>query len=135
MKNLLNKNAHESIPEVLPVIPTMDVVIFPNQIVPLLVLDERIIKGINQALQSQKMVLLIAAKNQLDQQGTIGTKDLYQVGTVATIMRLIKIPEGGIKVLVQGISKAQVVSLKADDEILLANIKKVDIIPHDQNKN
>lgn len=120
------KNVQESIPKTLPVIPTMDVVVFPHMIVPLLVLDERIIKGINQSLEESKMVLLLAAKKQItDQQGAIGTQDLYNIGTVASIMRLIKIPEGGVKILVQGISKAKAVELIADENTLCAKIKEV----------
>jgi len=59
---LLNQTEQEAIPEILPVIPTMDVVVFPNMIVPLLVLDEKIIKGVNHALQESKMIFLLAAK-------------------------------------------------------------------------
>ncbi len=122
MKILDNHNVHETIPEILPVIPTMDVVVFPHMIVPLLVLDEKIIKGINQSLQESKMVLLLAAKNQLDKQGAIGTDDLYDVGTVASIMRLIKIPEGGIKILVQGMCKARAKEISSDDNSLSAHV-------------
>ena len=63
---LVNQPNKETIPEVLPVIPTMDVVVFPNMIVPLLVLDEKIIKGVNQALQESKLIFLLAAKNSTD---------------------------------------------------------------------
>lgn len=129
MKALINKNVQEHIPEILPVIPTMDVVVFPQTIVPLLVLDERIIKGINRTLEDSKMVLLLAAKKQTDSQGAIGTKDLYQVGTVATIMRLIKIPEGGIKILVQGICKANALTLSTDDDILTASVHRKEASP------
>lgn len=108
----------------IPVIPTMDVVVFPNMIVPLLVLDEKIIKGINTVLeQDTKTVLLLASKKQSPAfHGTIGTKDLYSYGTVATIMRLIKIPDGGIKILVQGLHKARVEALHTDNDLLTAQI-------------
>ena len=106
----IDKSVHDIVPEILPVIPTMDVVVFPNMIVPLLVLDERIIKGVDSALQSEgKLVLLLASTKQSEgHDGAIGTKDLYSVGTVASIMRLIKIPEGGVKILVHGVSRADV---------------------------
>lgn len=117
---------HEHIPEMLPVIPTMDVVVFPHMIVPLLVLDEKIIKGINQSLQETKLVLLLAAKKQPDSEEGIATKDLYTVGTVASIMRLIKIPEGGIKILVQGICKAEAQNIMASEDNLNATIIKLD---------
>ena len=108
--------------QMLPVVPTMDVVVFPNQIIPLLVLDERIIRGINIALEDdQKRVLLVASRKQSDtHQGVIGTRDLYDVGTVASVMRVIKIPDGGIKILVQGISRAYIHDIIAEDEILKA---------------
>src|SRR5271155_557653 len=126
MKTLLNKNIQEGIPEILPVIPTMDVVVFPQMLVPLLVLDEKIIEGINQTLQESKFVLLLAAKKQIDDQGAIGTKDLYETGTVASIMRLIRIPEGGVKILVQGVSKARAKELIAEENSLRARIEKLE---------
>jgi ATP-dependent Lon protease len=119
MKNVTLHTTGAKIPEVLPVIPTMDVVVFPHMIVPLLVLDERIILGVERALQDNKLVLLVAAKKQATSyHEAIGTKDLYSIGTVATIMRMIKIPEGGIKVLVQGLCKAVVREIIADDAML-----------------
>ncbi len=126
MKTVLNRDAREHVPEMLPVIPTMDVVVFPHMIVPLLVLDEKIIKGINQSLQEAKLVLLLAAKKQIDSNEGIVTKDLYTVGTVASIMRLIKIPEGGIKILVQGICKAQANDIIASEDSLQATIIKLE---------
>lgn len=132
MKTALNKKLHTAIPEILPVIPTMDVVVFPQMIVPLLVLDEKIIQGINLAMQGSKMVLLLAAKTAVENQAAIGTNDLYSIGTVATIMRLIKIPEGGIKILVQGITKAVAAELITHDEGLNAHIEAIDLITDDQ---
>ena len=115
----LNKVFEHEEMEILPVIPTVDVVVFPHMIVPLLVLDERIINGINQSLNGTKRVLLLAAKKKNDdQQEAIGTKDLYDTGTISTIMRLIKIPEGGVKILVQGLSRARVKNILAEEEIL-----------------
>ena len=118
---------HNTLPEKLPVVPTMDIVVFPNQIVPLLVLDERIINGINKAVEDEhKLILLLASKKQSDvHQGIIGTKDLFDVGTIASIMRVIKIPEGGIKILVQGVSRAFVHEITADDGVLYAESEQV----------
>lgn len=131
---LTNQKMQEAIPEKLPVVPTMDVVVFPHMIVPLLVLDEKIISGINQALRESKMVLLLAAKNQVDSQGAIGTGDLYKVGTLASIMRLIKIPEGGVKILVQGICKVRVNEIIAQDETLHALIEPFELEKSDKNE-
>ena len=127
--SLLNQESQETVSEVLPIIPTMDVVVFPNMIVPLLVLDEKIIKGVNHALQESKMIFLLAAKESVDSQGAIGTSDLYQVGTIATIMRLIKIPEGGIKILVQGVGKGRAMDIISDNDILQARINRFALEP------
>ena len=119
MRTLKNNVNEDTTLELLPIIPTMDVVVFPHMIVPLLVLDERIINGINQSLNGSKKVLLLASKKKIeDGQGAIGTKDLYEVGTISSIMRLIKIPEGGVKILVQGICRARVKDIITDNEIL-----------------
>jgi len=135
MKSVSNQNTQENMPEILPVIPTMDVVVFPHMIVPLLVMDEKIIKGVNQSLQESKMVLLLAAKNNnLDNHGAIGTQDLYQVGTIASIMRLIKIPEGGIKILVQGVCKANAKEVVTDEDMLSALIERVEFVPGDKSE-
>ncbi len=123
---IINQPNKETIPEILPIIPTMDVVVFPNMIVPLLVLDEKIIKGVNHALQESKMIFLLAAKNSSDSaEGAIGTSDLYQVGTIATIMRLIKIPEGGVKILVQGVGKGKVQNIISNEDILQAHVEPI----------
>jgi len=129
------KRINDTLPKELPIIPTMDVVVFPNMIVPLLVLDERIISGVNKAAENEsKMVLLLASKKQVSNpQGVIGTKDLYEVGTVASIMRLIKLPEGGVKVLVQGVKKAAVKEITADENTLSAEIDYMPMNPEENS--
>jgi ATP-dependent Lon protease len=135
MKTVSNQSIQENMPEILPVIPTMDVVVFPHMIVPLLVMDEKIIKGVNRSLQESKMVLLLAAKhNHTDSHGAIGTGDLYEIGTVASIMRLIKIPEGGIKILVQGMHKARAKEVVAEEDMLTAIVERVDFKPTDKSE-
>lgn len=128
----INKSGVEQNTELhVPVIPTMDVVVFPNMIIPLLVLDEKIINGITKVMESEeKTVLLLASRKQPNSlQGTIGTKDLYTFGTLASIMRLIKIPDGGIKILVQGIQKARVEHLYTNDDLLTAEITRLEQLP------
>ncbi len=127
MKSVVSQKKVNISPEILPVIPTMDVVVFPQIIVPLLVLDEKIINGINRAIEEKKMVFLLAAKNSVDPQGSISTDDLYNVGTLATVMRLIKMPEGGIKILVQGVGKARALDIMTTDSILQAKVQKIEV--------
>ncbi len=132
----MNKDIEKNIQEILPIIPTVDVVVFPHMIVPLLVLDERIIEGINQSLDGSKRILLLAAKKKIeDYQGAIGTKDLYEVGTISSIMRMIKIPEGGVKILVQGIAKARVKSILTEENVLSVVAEEIPPIENeDQNE-
>ncbi|QQR53586.1 endopeptidase La [bacterium] len=122
MKNLVNEAMPKVVPDILPIIPTMDVVVFPHIIVPLLVLDERIIQGINQSVEESKLVLLLAARDTAQQHGSIGTEDLYRVGTVGSIMRIIKVPDGGIKVLVQGLYRATVEIMHSDEQVLYGQV-------------
>jgi ATP-dependent Lon protease len=79
------------------------------------------------ALDSSKTVLLLAAKKQSDSQNTIGTEDLYSIGTMASIMRLINIPEGGVKVLVQVIAKARVHELMTNEDGIQAYVEKIEM--------
>ncbi|MGA9530786.1 MAG: endopeptidase La [Candidatus Babeliales bacterium] len=109
----------------LAVVPTIDIVVFPNMLVPLLVLDERIVQGIERSIQESKQILLLAAKTKQETASTISTQDLYSIGTIATIMRVIRLPEGGIKILVQGNTKANVTSIESDTSGLYAQCKKI----------
>ena len=112
--------------ETLPVVPTMDVVVFPRMIVPLLVLDKRIIAGVEDALKNSKMIIVLATNKQEGEQGAISTKDLFKVGTVASIMRLVNLPEGGVKILVQGMYKAKVKEIQTSSDFLKAEVEKVE---------
>src|SRR5918993_4771217 len=94
------------IPETLPVLPLRDIVIFPFMIVPLYVSREKSIKAVDQALADNRMILLAAQKRQDDEEP--GPDDVYSVGTVALIMRMLKLPDGRIRVLVQGIGRARI---------------------------
>ncbi len=98
------------IPEVLPVLPLRDIVIFPFMIVPLYVSRERSIKAVDHALGENRMILLAAQKKQEEEDP--GPDDIYPVGTVALIMRMLKLPDGRIRVLVQGIGRARIVAFE-----------------------
>ena len=98
------------IPEVLPVLPLRDIVIFPFMIVPLYVSRERSIKAVDQALAENRMILLAAQKKQDEEDP--GPDDIFTVGTVALIMRMLKLPDGRIRVLVQGVGRARITVLR-----------------------
>lgn len=126
MESVESKILHSNAPNILPVVPTMDVVVFPHMIVPLLVVDNRIIQGINAALEGNKLVFLLATNQTNNISGSIGTEDLYKVGTIANLMRVVPIPEGGIKILVQGVSKGKITDLISDDSSLCADVQLFD---------
>jgi len=111
------------IPEVLPVLPLRDIVIFPFMIVPLYVSRERSIKAVDQALADQRMILLAAQREQ--EKEDPAPEDIYPVGTVALIMRMLKLPDGRIRVLVQGVGRAKIVSFEDGHPHLQAHIEPV----------
>jgi ATP-dependent Lon protease len=111
------------IPEVLPVLPLRDIVIFPFMIVPLYVSRERSIKAVDQALADNRMILLAAQKRQDDEDP--GPDDIYGMGTVALIMRMLKLPDGRIRVLVQGIGRARILSFEEGHPHLQARIEAI----------
>jgi ATP-dependent Lon protease len=94
------------IPDVLPVLPLKDLVIFPYIIVPLSVSREKSINAVDQSLAENRVILLTAQKD--FQNEDPGEDDLYRIGTVAIIMRMLKLPDGRIRILVQGLSRARV---------------------------
>src|SRR3989441_8662714 len=104
------KEEPPKIPDVLPVLPLRDIVIFPFMIVPLYVSRDRSIKAVDQALADNRMILLVAQKRQDDEDP--GPEDVYSVGTVALIMRMLNLPDGRIRVLVQGIARARIQSFE-----------------------
>ena len=111
------------IPDVLPVLPLRDIVIFPFMIVPLYVSRERSIKAVDQALAENRMILLAAQKKQ--DEDDPGAEDVFPVGTVALIMRMLKLPDGRIRVLVQGLSRARILSFDEDLPHMQARIEVV----------
>ena len=111
------------IPPTLPVLPLRDIVIFPFMIVPLYVSRERSIKAVDHALAENRMILLLAQKKQDDEDPT--PDGLYTVGTVALIMRMLKLPDGRIRVLVQGVGRGRVQGFEEGQAFLQANIEPV----------
>src|SRR5947209_1994359 len=94
------------VPESLPVLPLRDIVIYPFMIVPLFVSREKSIRAVDEALGESRMILLVSQRD-LDKEEPAGD-DLYKVGTVAVIMRMLKLPDGRTRILVQGLTRANV---------------------------
>jgi ATP-dependent Lon protease len=111
------------IPESLPVLPVRDVVIFPYMILPLFVGRDISIKAIEQAGESNKLILLISQKDVNVESPS--KEDLYRVGTVGTILRMLKLPDGRLKILVQGLAKARILDYSQTEPFYVGSIEKV----------
>ncbi|HET6899760.1 MAG TPA: endopeptidase La [Vicinamibacteria bacterium] len=118
-----SKDETPKVPEVLPVLPLRDIVIFPFMIVPLYVSRERSIKAVDAALADNRMILLTAQKRQDDEDP--GPDDMFTVGTVALIMRMLKLPDGRIRVLVQGVGRARIKTFEEGHPFLQARIESI----------
>jgi ATP-dependent Lon protease len=113
----------QRIPRELPVLPLRDLVVYPFIIVPLSVSRERSIKAVEKALSDNRMILLLSQKESDTEEPT--EKDLYQVGTVGVIMRMLKLPDSRIRVLVQGVCRARVDQFLHREPFLEARIQRI----------
>jgi ATP-dependent Lon protease len=111
------------IPDTLPILPVRDIVVFPYMIIPLFVGREISIKAIENALNGNRMILLLTQKDLSIE--TPEVKDLYTVGTVGMIMRMLKLPDGRVKILVQGLTKARVKAFSEAEGFYSAAIEKL----------
>ncbi|SHI79193.1 ATP-dependent Lon protease [Roseomonas rosea] len=96
--------------EALPVLPLRDIVVFPHMIVPLFVGREKSVRALESVMREDKQILLLAQHNAA--QDDPGAEDLFEVGTVSTVLQLLKLPDGTVKVLVEGGRRARVVGWK-----------------------
>ena len=96
-----------------PVLPLRDVVVYPHMVIPLFVGRDKSIVALNRAMDAGKRILLVAqqAADQDDPQPS----DLYEVGTLATILQLLKLPDGTVKVLVEGGERASIENIAVSD--------------------
>ncbi|MEO8573999.1 MAG: endopeptidase La [Pyrinomonadaceae bacterium] len=111
------------IPPELPALPLRDIVIYPFMIVPLFVSRDKSIKAVEEALKENRMIVLVSQKdvNKEDPE----QEDLYEVGTVAIIMRMLKLPDGRIRILIQGLSRTRVDSVNAKGDYVKVKITPV----------
>jgi ATP-dependent Lon protease len=96
--------------ETLAVLPLRDIVVFPHMIVPLFVGREKSVRALESVMKEDKQILLVAQKNAA--QDDPSAEDIYKVGTVSTILQLLKLPDGTVKVLVEGVRRAKITAFK-----------------------
>ncbi len=109
----------------LPVLPLRDVVVFPHMVIPLFVGRDKSMRALEQAMEADKQILLVAQKSA--ETDDPEAADLYSVGTLATVLQLLKLPDGTIKVLVEGTARVQVSDIAERDGALHGRGELVDV--------
>jgi len=102
----------------LPVLPLRDVVVYPHMVIPLFVGREKSIEALEAAMAGEKEILLVAQKNASDDEPL--AEDLFEVGTVASVLQMLKLPDGTVKVLVEGDYRATISKLSEDEGFFTA---------------
>ncbi|MFN7173701.1 MAG: endopeptidase La, partial [Thermaurantiacus tibetensis] len=110
-----------------PVLPLRDIVVFPHMIVPLFVGREKSVRALEAAMQAEKQIFLLSQKNPSDEDP--GRDALYDVGTIATVLQLLKLPDGTVKVLVEGQRRAKVRHLATGGAHLVAEVEPLADVP------
>ncbi|MEN2979179.1 endopeptidase La [Tistrella bauzanensis] len=101
-----------------PVLPLRDIVVFPHMIVPLFVGREKSVRALEEVMRSDKQILLLAQKDAAQEDP--GADDIFMVGTIGTVLQLLKLPDGTVKVLIEGASRARVETLISDGDFFQA---------------
>jgi ATP-dependent Lon protease len=110
--------------QTMPVLPLRDVVVYPNMVVPLFVGRTKSIKSLEDAMNNNNKTIMLVTQLSADVNDPIAS-ELYEVGCIATILQLLKLPDGTMKVLVEGLTRAKVLKIKDQDEILYADCEEI----------
>ena len=116
----LHAESSEIAKKILPLLPLRDVVVYPQIVQPLFVGRPKSIKALETAMSAGKQVLLVAQKNPTDDDP--GARDVFEIGTVASILQLIRLPDGTVKVLVEGVNRARIKTVDYDADYFQASI-------------
>ncbi len=116
--------------DVMAVLPLRDIVVFPHMIVPLFVGREKSVRALEAVMQDDKQILLVAQRNATQDDPSVD--DIYRLGTVSTILQLLKLPDGTVKVLVEGGRRAKITSFKETEAYFEASVETVPDVPGDK---
>ena len=117
----------------LPVLPLRDIVVFPHMIVPLFVGREKSVRALENVMNDDKQILLVTQKKAGDDDPQ--TEDIFTVGTVGTVLQLLKLPDGTVKVLVEGTKRASIVSFSENEKYFEANVVELSEAEEDQKQH
>jgi len=119
-EDLSSKDVIDDSSQTVPVLPLRDVVVYPHMVIPLFVGREKSIQALDAAMSDNKQILLVAQKSAEIDDPQID--EIHQIGTLSTILQLLKLPDGTIKVLVEGVERAEVINYSEGDEFFSAQI-------------
>ncbi len=124
--------AEQSKDTLYPVLPLRDIVVFPHMIVPLFVGRDKSVRALEDVMKDDKQILLVTQKTA--SQDDPSTEDLYEVGTIGTILQLLKLPDGTVKVLVEGSERAKIVNFSDNPDFFEANAKIIEDTVSDEKE-
>jgi ATP-dependent Lon protease len=117
------KEASSEIPDVIPLLPIRDIVIYPYMMLPLFVGRDISIRSVEEALSRDRLIFLVAQRNA--QEDNPAPDDIYRIGTVASILRMLKLADGRVKILVQGMAKGEVENFVREKPFFEVKIRKI----------
>ena len=124
------RSAHHGKSDVMAVLPLRDIVVFPHMIVPLFVGREKSVRALEAVMKDDKQILLVAQRNATQDDPSVD--DIYRLGTVSTILQLLKLPDGTVKVLVEGGRRAKITGFKETEAYFEASVETVPDVPGDK---
>src|ERR1700693_3369834 len=113
-----------------PVLPLRDIVVFPHMIVPLFVGREKSIRALEEVMRADKQILLATQQDPSEREPPPGT--IFTVGTLASVLQLLKLPDGTVKVLVEGITRAELLRYTGNEAFYEAHARKMRDVVGDQ---
>ena len=117
-------------PNIIPVLPLRDIVVFPHMVVPLFVGREKSVKALEDMMQNDKQIMLVAQRDAATDDPS--QEDIYEIGTIASVMQLLKLPDKTVKVLVEGGSRARIKRFLDNPEFLQAEVEIIET-PQEEN--
>lgn len=116
----------------IPLLPLRDVVVYPHLVIPLFVGRAKSVKALELASDGNKQILLVAQKSPNEDEPK--ASDLYEVGTIATVLQMLKLPDGTVKVLVEGVHRARVTGFLETEECFAAKAERIEFASDDDNE-
>lgn len=117
----------------LPLLPLRDVVVFPHMVIPLFVGRPKSIKALEAAMEAERRIMLVAQKAAAKDEPSVN--DMFEVGCVSTILQMLKLPDGTVKVLVEGQQRARVNKIEEGEAHFVANVTPVDAAEHESKSS